>query len=74
MQTSFAGDLLNTSARCERGKAKMSSIEEIWEDTLLISPPELVPMWATWRTQEPVAVNKEWFSELVSCKALKLAC
>ena len=57
MQTSFAGDL-NTSAYYERGKAKMSSIDEIWEDTLLISPPDLVPMWATWRTQEPVAVNK----------------
>ena len=76
MQTSFAGDL-NTSAYYERGKAKMSSIDEIWEDTLLISPPDLVPMWARWarwRTQEPAAVNQEWFTELVICKAWKPAC
>ena len=41
----IGGDL-NTSAPCECGKAKVSSIEEAWEETLLIPPPDLVPMWS----------------------------
>ena len=34
-----------TSAYRENGKAKMSSIEEVWEETLVISPSDVVPMW-----------------------------
>ena len=37
--------LVNTSAYRERGKAKLSSIEEVWEEMLLIPPPDLVPLW-----------------------------
>ena len=40
----IAGDF-NTSACCERGKAKVSSIVEAWEETLLIPPPDFVPVW-----------------------------
>ena len=40
----IAGDV-NTSAYREHGKAKVSSIEETWEETLLIFPPDVVPMW-----------------------------
>ena len=35
----------NTSTCGERGKAKLSSIEEAWEETLLIPPPDVVPTW-----------------------------
>ena len=35
----------NTSAYRERGKAKMRSKDEAWEETLLIPPPDVVPMW-----------------------------
>ena len=47
----------NTSACRERGKAKLSSIEEAWEKMLLILPPDLVPMLARWRTQETVVAS-----------------
>ena len=40
----YAGGF-NTSAYRERGKSKMSSIEETLEETLLILPPDVVPMW-----------------------------
>ena len=40
----IAGDV-NTSAYRERGKATMSSIEEVWEETRGISPPDVIPMW-----------------------------
>ena len=40
----IAGDF-NTATYRERGKAKVSSIEETWEETLLIPPLDLVPMW-----------------------------
>ena len=33
----------NTSAHRERGKSKLSSIEDVWSTTLLPFPPELVP-------------------------------
>ena len=40
----FAGDF-NSSAYPDRGKARVSLIEETWEKTLLIPPPDVVPMW-----------------------------
>ena len=40
----IAGDF-NSSACRDRGKAGVSSIEETWETTLLILPPDVVPMW-----------------------------
>ena len=40
----IAGDF-NSSACRDRGKAGVSSIEETWEKTLLIPPPDVVPMW-----------------------------
>ena len=40
------GSDFNTSAYRERGKAKVSSIEEASEETQLIPPPDLVPMWS----------------------------
>ena len=39
------GTDFNMSANCERGKPKPSSFEEAWWTTLLIPPPDLVPMW-----------------------------
>ena len=36
----IGGDV-NTSAHRERGKAKLRSIEEAWEETLRILPPDL---------------------------------
>ena len=44
-ETSLEEDF-NTSAYRERGKAKLSSIEEAWGETLVIPPPDLVPMWS----------------------------
>ena len=44
MQTSIAGDFISSAFR-ERGKAGVSSIEVTWEKTLVILPPDLVPMW-----------------------------
>ena len=35
----------HTSAYREGGKSKLSSIEDVWGTTLLIPPPDLVPMW-----------------------------
>ena len=40
----IGGDF-TTSAFRERGQAKLGSIEEAWEETLLIPPPDLVSMW-----------------------------
>ena len=40
----MAGDF-NSSAYRERGKAGVSFIEETWEETLLLPPPGVVPMW-----------------------------
>ena len=40
----IAGDF-NSAAHCERGKAKVSSIKEVWEEMLLIPPHYVVPMW-----------------------------
>ena len=40
----MAGDF-NSSACPERGKAGVISVEETLEETLLIPPPDLVPMW-----------------------------
>ena len=40
----------NTSASCERGQAKVSSIEEAWRETLLVPPPDLVAMWRPLQT------------------------
>ena len=39
----IAGDF-NSPANRNRGKARVSSIEETWEKTLLIPPPDVVPM------------------------------
>ena len=39
----IGGDF-STSAHRERGKEKLRSIEELREETLLIAPPDLVPM------------------------------
>ena len=50
----------NTSAHRERGKSKMSSIEETLEKTLLIPPPDVVPMWGQMEDQLIVAAS---FSE-----------
>ena len=36
----------NTHAYRERGKATVNSIEEIWEEILMVLPPDVVPMWA----------------------------
>ena len=41
----IAGDF-NSSAYRDRGKVGVSSIEETWEKTLLIPPPDVVPMWS----------------------------
>ena len=40
----ISGSDNNSSAYRERGKANLSSIEEAWETTLLIPPPDLLPM------------------------------
>ena len=40
------GGDLNTSAFRKSGEAKLSSIETAWEKTLLIPPPDLVPILA----------------------------
>ena len=42
--TIIGGDL-NPCAYRERGKAKLSSVEEARVETLLIPPPDVVPMW-----------------------------
>ena len=42
--TIVGGDF-NTSTYRERGKAKVSSIKDAWEETLLTPPPDFVPMW-----------------------------
>ena len=39
----IAGDFKSSAYR-DRGKARVSSIEETWEKTLLIPPPDVVPM------------------------------
>ena len=39
----IAGDF-NSSAYRDRGTVGVSSIEETWEKTLLIPPPDVVPM------------------------------
>ena len=36
----------------------MNSIEEAWEETLLVPPPFVVPMWVRGRNQETAAVSK----------------
>ena len=41
----IAGDF-NTTAYRERGEAKVNSIEEVWDETLLILPQDVVPMWS----------------------------
>ena len=41
----IAGDF-TSSANREGGKAKMNFIEEEWEETSLILPPDLVLMWS----------------------------
>ena len=36
----------SSSAHRGRGEAGVSSIEETWEETLLIPPPDVVPHWS----------------------------
>ena len=50
--TTHLGADFNTSACRERGKAKLTSIEEACENMLLIPPPDLVAMWGQMEDSE----------------------
>ena len=66
----IGGDF-NTFACRERGTAKLSSIEEAWGETLLISPPDLVPMWDQWGlwTLLWISSNNKRCHKLTGCQA-----
>ena len=66
----IAGDF-NSSAYRDRGKAGVSSIEETWETTPLIPPPDVVPMVPDEGIRRLLWFhkNKEDRNELASCKA-----
>ena len=60
----ITGGVFNTSAYRERGKAKLSSLKEAWEETLLMPPPDLVPSW------DQIEDSGDWCGFTVTTKNL----
>ena len=64
----------DTCACRERGKAKLSSVEEAWMTTLLSPPPDLVPMWGQNEDSGDCcgfSGDHEEYYKLVGCQAWK---